>query len=90
MADVDLALRAVASIGSNGLGPLIPLSSKQELLHLLLDNEQMRLVVWLYPLDYEKRHIFSTSHAGKAPEVCTRPRGSEDSLTTPSLNCLQC
>ncbi|KAL8699689.1 MAG: hypothetical protein Q9224_001300 [Gallowayella concinna] len=66
--DVESALRAVTGIGSKGLGPLLPLSPKQELLHLLLENEQMRLVVWLYPLDHETRHIFSRSHPGKAPE----------------------
>ncbi|KAL8928661.1 MAG: hypothetical protein Q9172_000799 [Xanthocarpia lactea] len=68
IADVESALRAVAGIGVKGTGPLLPLSRKQELLLLLLENEQMRLVVWLYPLDHEKRHIFSTSHPGKAPE----------------------
>ncbi|KAL8848816.1 MAG: hypothetical protein Q9221_006194 [Calogaya cf. arnoldii] len=68
IADVESALRAVAGIGVKGIGPLLPLSRKQELLLLLLENEQMRLVVWLYPLDHEKRHIFSTSHPGKVPE----------------------
>ncbi|KAL8808588.1 MAG: hypothetical protein Q9200_004223 [Gallowayella weberi] len=71
--DVESALRAVTSIGSQGLGPLLPLSPKQELLHLLLENEQMRLVVWLYPLDHEIRHIFSRSHPGKPPEVGSLP-----------------
>ncbi|KAL8759808.1 MAG: hypothetical protein Q9199_000532 [Rusavskia elegans] len=68
IADVESALRAVAGIGVKGIGPLLSLSRKQELLLLLLENEQMRLVVWLYPLDHEKRHIFSTSHPGKAAE----------------------
>ncbi|KAL8770718.1 MAG: hypothetical protein Q9209_003585 [Squamulea sp. 1 TL-2023] len=68
IADVELALRAVAGVGTERIGPLLPLVRKQELLQLLLENEQMRLVVWLYPLDHEKRHIFSASRPGKTPE----------------------
>ncbi|KAL9042174.1 MAG: hypothetical protein Q9180_000786 [Flavoplaca navasiana] len=68
IADVESAVRSVAEIGAKGTGPLLPLSRKQELLLLLLDNEQMRLLVWLYPLDHERRHMFFTSHAGKTPE----------------------
>ncbi|KAL8731760.1 MAG: hypothetical protein Q9166_003207 [cf. Caloplaca sp. 2 TL-2023] len=68
IADVESALRSVAGIAAKGIGPLLPLSAKQQLLELLLENEQMRLVVWLYPLDHEKRHLFSTGHSGKAPE----------------------
>ncbi|KAL8970933.1 MAG: hypothetical protein Q9183_001291 [Haloplaca sp. 2 TL-2023] len=68
IADVESALSAVASIGMNGIGPLQSLSPKQDLLRLLLDNEQTRLLVWLYPLDHERRHYFSTSYAGKPQE----------------------
>ncbi|KAL8996118.1 MAG: hypothetical protein Q9169_004310 [Polycauliona sp. 2 TL-2023] len=68
IADVESAVRAVARIGAKGVGPLLPLSRKEDLLLLLLENEQMRLVVWLYPLDHEKRHIFSANHPGKASE----------------------
>ncbi|KAL9603403.1 MAG: hypothetical protein Q9179_002208 [Wetmoreana sp. 5 TL-2023] len=68
IADVESALDTVASIGMNGIGRLVSLSPKQDLLRLLLENEQMRLVVWLYPLDHERRHIFSTGHTGKPPE----------------------
>lgn len=70
IADVESALKTVASIGMKAIGPLQPLVHKQDLLQLLLENEQMRLVVWLYPLDHERRHIFSTGHAGKPTEVC--------------------
>lgn len=73
IADVESALKAVAGIGMKGVGPLLPLSPKQDLLQLLLENEQMRLVVWLYPLDHERRHLFSTGHVGKPPEVCMGP-----------------
>ncbi|KAL8836371.1 MAG: hypothetical protein Q9170_002944 [Blastenia crenularia] len=68
LADVESAIKSVASIGAKGMGLLLSLSPKQELLHLLLENEQMRLVVWLYPLDHERRHIFSIGHAGKPSE----------------------
>ena len=57
MADVDLALRVDAQIGSRTEGNLQTLDSKKELLHLLLENEQMRLIVWLYPLDHERSHV---------------------------------
>lgn len=67
MADVEAALRAVASIGSKNVGALQSLSAKYDLLLLLLENEQMRLVVWLYPLDHERRHIFSSSQPGHSP-----------------------
>lgn len=67
MADVEAALRAVASIGSKGVGALQSLTAKHDLLLLLLENEQTRLVVWLYPLDHERRHIFSSSHPGHSP-----------------------
>ena len=64
MSDVNTALRASAHIGSNAEGNLQTLEVKENLLHILLENEQMRLVVWLYPLDHERRHIF-TSPSGK-------------------------
>ena len=64
MSDVNMALRASAHIGSKAEGNLQTLEAKENLLHILLENEQMRLVVWLYPLDHERRHIF-TSPSGK-------------------------
>jgi hypothetical protein len=41
--DVDLALKSVSNIGSTALGALKPLKSKQDLVHILLDNERGRL-----------------------------------------------
>ena len=71
MADVNLALHASAQVASSHDGNLQALGVKEELLHILLESEQMRLVVWLYPLDHERRHIFS-SHSGRAwPDVST-------------------
>lgn len=67
--DVEIALRAVAPIGHQTVGTLYSLGSKQDLLLLLLDNEKMHLEVWLYPLDHERRHLFISGHASKAPLV---------------------
>lgn len=65
MEDVDVALRAVSSTGLATTGTLRSLGSKQELFLALLDNEQMRLEVWLYPLDHERRHLFPSLHLSK-------------------------
>lgn len=65
MEDVDVALQAVSSIGLATIDTLHSLGSKQELLLALLDHEQMRLEVWLYPLDHERRHIFPSLHFRK-------------------------
>ena len=71
IADVDAALRSVSSFFAQPIGNLQSLSTKQDLLSMLLGNEQTRLIVWLYPLDHEKRHIFSSGNPGKSPpEVC--------------------
>jgi len=67
MADVENALRAVSSLFTKPSGSLQSLAPKQDLLHILLENEQTRLVVWLYPLDHERRHVFSTGNSSKAP-----------------------
>lgn len=65
MEDVDVALRAVSSTGLATIDTLHSLGSKQELLLALLDHEQMRLEVWLYPLDHERRHLFPSLHFRK-------------------------
>ena len=67
MADVQSALRVVSSLFAKGVGTLQSLATKQDLLVMLVEDEQMRLVVWLYPLDHEKRHLFSSGHSGKVP-----------------------
>ena len=69
MADVESTLRMTASTGQRMTGLLSSLAVKQDLLSLLLENEQMRLEVWLYPLDQERRHMFSGGHSNKLPEV---------------------
>lgn len=60
LSDVQTALRSVESIGSTN-------TSKQDLLLHLLENEEMRLVVWLYPLDHERKHFFSSGHSSRLP-----------------------
>ena len=67
IADIEAALRAVSLLFVNDVGNLRSLTIKQDLLHLLLEDEQTRLIVWLYPLDHERRHLFTSAHSGKAP-----------------------
>ena len=55
MSEVQAALRDVSSLFNRAAGPLPSLSTKQELLVTLLENEQSRLLVWLFPTDHEKR-----------------------------------
>lgn len=67
IADVGAALRAVSSLFAKDFGNLQSLATKQDLLILLLEDEQTRLIVWLYPLDHERRHVFTSAHTAKAP-----------------------
>ena len=69
MSDVLAALRANTLMRSKIEGNMQSLEAKELLLHTLLENEQMRLVVWLYPLDHERRHIFSSHTAKTSSEV---------------------
>lgn len=66
MEDVYVALQAVSSTGLATTGTLRSLGNKEELLLALLDNEQMRLEVWLYPLDHDRRHLFPSLRFHKA------------------------
>ena len=67
LADVEAALRAVSVLFAKTSGKLQSLAVKHDLLQLLLDDEQTRLIVWLYPLDHERRRIFSSGHNGRIP-----------------------
>lgn len=69
LTDVEAALNAVASIGSLTVKDLISLKGKQELLVRLLENEHMRLQVWLFPTDHEQRRLFSSHRTDKASQV---------------------
>lgn len=83
LADVESALQPVWQLGLKVEGNFQSLAPKQELLCTLLENEQMRLAVWLHPLDYDKKHVFSLPYSNKAPhEVSgTRTRNRGKALT---------
>ncbi|KAF2499808.1 phosphatidylinositol 4-kinase-like protein STT4 [Lophium mytilinum] len=65
LADVQNLMQAVSHIGNKAEGPLKSLQGKQELLSLLVASEQTRLMVWLFPLDYEKKHHFTSGQHSK-------------------------
>ena len=77
MGDVLNALEMIASIGLNGVETLSSLSTKQEVLTVLLNDEQMRLQVWLTPLDHESRRRFALGHSSTVANVVC-PRNSID------------
>ena len=72
IADVREALKAVSALFSKAEGNLQSLAAKQDLLIILLEDEQTRLTVWLYPLEHEKRHTLILSHSGSAPSDVSR------------------
>ncbi|KFA64117.1 hypothetical protein S40285_00875 [Stachybotrys chlorohalonatus IBT 40285] len=51
LADVITALNMVAPIGAHAVGNVRSLQAKEQLLHMLLENEQSRLLVWISPLN---------------------------------------
>ncbi|KAF2454789.1 hypothetical protein BDY21DRAFT_351610 [Lineolata rhizophorae] len=67
LADIQQALQDVDLIGSKAEGSLKSLRGKQDLLLILLTSEQTRLMVWLFPLDYDKRHHFASGQNYKQP-----------------------
>ena len=67
MTDVDTALHGVSAQFSQPTQSLTSLSLKQELLSILVENEQTRLLVWLFPLDHEKRRLLPVRGAHKGP-----------------------
>lgn len=60
LSDIQSYLEAVAKTGTTSEGSLKSLKPKQDLLSLLISNEQTRLMVWLFPLDYGKKHHFTS------------------------------
>lgn len=76
--DVVSAVKAVGFIGAHSVGTfrsLQALQSKEQLLLLLLENEQSRLTVWVYPLSEPVQRPSTLVHTGKgALEVSNRPR----------------
>lgn len=63
LVDVESALVAIASIGSKATRSLQSLTIKHDLLVRLLDDEHMRLHVWLTPLDHEPRRLMPSLHS---------------------------
>jgi phosphatidylinositol 4-kinase len=66
ISDVLAALQQVSFIGAQTVGNVKSLQSKEQLLDLLLRNEQLRLIVWVNPLNNASNQAL-TQTAGKAP-----------------------
>jgi phosphatidylinositol 4-kinase len=81
--EVGHALRDVSHIGAKPVASLKSLSMKEELLQVLLQSEQTRLNVWLYPLNDFKGH--APAILGSKP-----PTDVSDALYQPesTTNCL--
>lgn len=70
LADVQTQLEAVGKAVSGAeISP--KLKAKQDLLSLLIANEQMRLTVWLFPLDNKKHRFSSGSQSNTLSDVST-------------------
>ena len=70
ISDIEHALNAVSTMFGKPMGGFPSLVLKQNLVHILLEDEHMRLSVWLYPLDHDRRHFIFSGNAGKStPEV---------------------
>ncbi|CAN8098770.1 unnamed protein product [Discula destructiva] len=66
--DVIAAVKTVGFIGAHSVGTfrsLKALQSKEDLLLLLLENEQSRLTVWVYPLSEPAQRPSTLVHSGK-------------------------
>lgn len=74
LADVQSQLEVVGKVTTSAdIGT--KLKGKQDLLSLLIANEQTRLMVWLFPLDYSKKHHFTSGHnRNTLPDVGTMLR----------------
>ncbi|CAN9411102.1 unnamed protein product [Alternaria alternata] len=69
LADVQAQLDIIGKV-ITGADVGAKLKAKQDLLSLLLSNEQTRLMVWLFPLDYGKKHHFTAGrHNNTLPDT---------------------
>jgi phosphatidylinositol 4-kinase A len=66
LSDVLNALHANTSIGAHAVKSIPSLQSKEQLLMLLLENEQSRLSVWVYPLSEPHSSQTASRHSNKA------------------------
>jgi phosphatidylinositol 4-kinase len=65
LSDVQSYLEVVGKAGNTPEEALKSLKAKQDLLSLLISSEQTRLMVWLFPLDYGKKHHFTSGQHSK-------------------------
>ncbi|KAK8186207.1 hypothetical protein BC567DRAFT_246025 [Phyllosticta citribraziliensis] len=65
--DIHNALQNVAAVGLNNNGSRKSLHAKQELLLLLLASEHYRLMVWLFPLENDRRSHLMPGQSSKPP-----------------------
>ena len=69
LADVENSIHNTESTGLRSVGTMASLKAKQDLLLLLLNSEQARLMVWLNPSAHEKRKYFSLGQSKLSQEV---------------------
>ena len=85
ISDVIATLKATESIGSQAVGNIRSLASKETLLHLLLESEQSRLHVWVNPVNESKsQHGFHHTHKNMM-EAALHPLIRTAWAETPSL-----
>ncbi|CAG8926308.1 unnamed protein product [Penicillium salamii] len=81
LAEVTTVLRSVTGIAAQSQGPYKSLQPKQDLLHVLIDNERSRLRVWLFPLEPERKHhipMIGGKHQAEGPVSLLRLAWAED------------
>ena len=81
LSDVMAAIRAVSYIGAHQIGNIKSLQPKEQLLLLLLESEQARLAVWVYPLNEPSSSQLTVLHPGK---------GTLEVRLNPLKSCLSC
>lgn len=70
LTDVANALKNVQMVGDKQTVSIKSLQAKEALLELLIDSEQMRLSVWLYPLSEPRDAIGPAAGSKASNEVC--------------------
>ena len=73
LGDVELALKGIAHLGSTTKGSLKSLKPKEDLLLMLIESERLRLDVWLFPLDQDRKHHFSAGLSTRSPHEVRIP-----------------
>ncbi|KAG9244575.1 phosphatidylinositol 4-kinase-like protein [Calycina marina] len=69
LGDVSAALKDVPALGQNPTPFLRELLKKENLLVALIESEQTRLSVWLFPMSEPPRDIHLVNHGSKLAEV---------------------